>query len=202
MAFVASSYPVPMAEDKSSNTISSTDFSADSQSTSIFSARSRRQFSLFFAGATFVALSALVTRRSFHKRHLATIPHFFQPSNGPPRVPINGAMEALEALNLATVNVTSFTIMIAGGLLWAFDISGLEELKRRVRAELVVDGIGRRESDAEEFGEWLATALERKREKEENGTEKNESKNWMDQAREAFEEEREEARTNERGKRR
>ena len=94
-------------------------------------------------------------------------------------------------------------MMITGGLLWAFDISGLEELRRKLRGGLGVDGSGPGELDVEEeFEAWLATVLERKKEKEEKRTKKNESKDWRDQAREAFEEEREEVRTNERGKRR
>ena len=112
-------------------------------------------------------------------------------------------MEAFEALNIATVNVTSIMIMITGGFLWALDISGMAELRTRIRGGLGFDDSGRGESDVEEeFEEWLATVLGRKQEKEEKRTKKNEDKDWKDQAREAFEEEREEARTNERGKKR
>lgn len=79
---------------------------------------------------------------------------------------MNGAIEAFEALNIATVNVTSFAMMVAGGLLWAFDISSLEDLRRKVRGGMGVDGSGRSEREAEEeMEEWLATVLARREEK-------------------------------------
>lgn len=76
-------------------------------------------------------------------------------------------MEAFEALNLATVNVTSFAMMMAGGLLWALDISSMEELRQKVRGGMGVDGSGRSEREAEEeWEEWLAVTLARREEKE------------------------------------
>lgn len=75
-------------------------------------------------------------------------------------------MEAFEALNIATINVTGFAMMITGGCLWAFDISSMGDLRRRIRGGLGVDGTGRSEVDAEEeMEEWLATVLARKEEK-------------------------------------
>lgn len=81
---------------------------------------------------------------------------------------MNGAVEAFEALNLATVNVMSFAMMFGGGLLWALDISSLDDLRRKVRGGRGVDGSGsgRSEREAEEeMEEWLATVLARKEEK-------------------------------------
>ena len=58
-------------------------------------------------------------------------------------------------------------MMFGGGLLWAFDISGLEDMRRKVRGGLGVDGSGRSESEAEEeFEEWIAGVLKRKEDKE------------------------------------
>lgn len=58
-------------------------------------------------------------------------------------------------------------MMMTGGVLWAADISSLEELRRKVRGGLGVDGTGRGESDVEEdWEEWLARVVERRREKE------------------------------------
>ncbi|MCJ1258685.1 hypothetical protein MMC24_006518 [Lignoscripta atroalba] len=137
-----------------------------SSSNPITNQRSRKQVSLFFAGASFFALSSVITRRSLVRRYAATLPRFYQPSNRPPATPVNGAMEALEALNIATINVTSFLMMMAGGLLWAFDISSMDDMRRKIRGGLGVDGSGRSESDAEqEFEEWLAGVLQRKEEK-------------------------------------
>lgn len=58
-------------------------------------------------------------------------------------------------------------MMMGGGLLWALDISGLEDMRRMVRGRLGVDGVARSERDVEEeLEEWLAGVLKRKDEKE------------------------------------
>lgn len=73
-------------------------------------------------------------------------------------------MVALEALSLATLNVLSWTMMVAGGALWAFDISSMDDLRRKVRKGMGIEG--RTEQDAEEeIEEWLATVLARRDEK-------------------------------------
>lgn len=74
----------------------------------------------------------------------------------------------MEALSLATANLAGFAMMMVGGVGWAADISGVEELRRKVRGGLGVDGSGRSERDVEEeFEEWVAGVLERKERKEE-----------------------------------
>ncbi|KAI4120477.1 MAG: hypothetical protein LQ347_007086, partial [Umbilicaria vellea] len=89
------------------------------------------------------------------------------PSNAPPRVPIHGALDAVEALGMATLNVSGFALMMTGGVLWAFDISSMAELQRKVRGGLGVDGTGRGEEEVEkEFEEWIATVLARKEDKD------------------------------------
>jgi hypothetical protein len=126
-----------------------------------FSPRSRRQLGLFAAGVGFFALSTAITRRSIVRRYKATIPKFYQPSNQP-NLGINGAMEAFEALNIATVNVFSVGMMVTGGLLWAFDIASLDDMRSKVRTNLGVDPI-RTDKDAEdEIEEWFASVLARK----------------------------------------
>ena len=58
-------------------------------------------------------------------------------------------------------------MMVVGGMGWALDISGLDDMRRLVRGGLGVDGSGRDESEVEEeWEEWLAGVLERKKEKE------------------------------------
>jgi hypothetical protein len=126
-----------------------------------FTPRSRRQLGLFAAGVGFFALSTAITRRSIVRRYKATIPKFYQPSNQP-NLGINGAMEAFEALNIATVNVFSVGMMVTGGLLWAFDIASLDDMRSKVRTNLGVDPI-RTDKDAEdEIEEWFASVLARK----------------------------------------
>jgi hypothetical protein len=126
-----------------------------------FSPRSRRQLSLLAAGVGFFAISSVITRRSIVRRYKATVPKFYQPSNRP-STQVNGAMEAFEALNIATVNVFSVGMMVTGGLLWAFDIASLDDMRSKVRTNLGVDPI-RTDQDAEaEIEEWFATVLARK----------------------------------------
>ena len=133
--------------------------------TDIFSARSRKQLGLFLGGASFFFLSSLITRRSLVRRYKATVPKFYQPSNRP-AADVNGAMEAFDALTVATANVLSVSMMVAGGALWAFDISSLEDMRGKIRGGLGIDGSEGRESRAEqEMEEWLATVLARKEEK-------------------------------------
>ena len=132
----------------------------------ITSPRSRKQLGLFFGGASFFLLSTVITRRSLVRRYKAITPKFYQP-NTRPNTTFNAGLEAFEALNLATVNVCSLAMMVAGGTLWAFDISSMDDMRRKIRGGLGVDGSGRSEKDAEEeMEEWLATVLARKEEKE------------------------------------
>ncbi|KAL9609237.1 MAG: hypothetical protein Q9167_005972 [Letrouitia subvulpina] len=98
----------------------------------LFNPRSRRQLSLTFAGATFVALSFFITRRAITRKNISAIPLFYQPSNAPPRVHINGHLEAFEALTLASLNLTSVAVFLTGGLMWAFDVEGVQDLKQRM----------------------------------------------------------------------
>jgi len=57
-------------------------------------------------------------------------------------------------------------MMMTGGALWAFDISTMDDLRRKIRGGLGIDGTGRSERQAEEdFEEWLAETLARKDDK-------------------------------------
>jgi hypothetical protein len=75
-------------------------------------------------------------------------------------------MEAFEALSIATVNVLSFSMMFTGGLLWAFDISSLDDMRRKLRGGLGMDDDERENAAEEEMEEWLTTVLARKEQKE------------------------------------
>ncbi|KAI9747585.1 MAG: hypothetical protein M1815_004076 [Lichina confinis] len=124
-----------------------------------FSSRARKQLALFFAGASFFVLSTAITRRALVRKYKAVLPAFFHQTNrAVPRA--NGPREAVEALNLATLNVFSVALMTTGGVLWAFDISSLDELRTRVRAGMGIHGT---EQEAnEEIEEWIASTLARK----------------------------------------
>jgi len=72
-------------------------------------------------------------------------------------------MEAFEALNIATINVASVGLMATGGLLWAFDISSLEDVRRRVRTTKMNLATDPDDKDAEkEIEEWFSSVLARK----------------------------------------
>lgn len=124
---------------------------------------------IFGAGLAFFAFSLLITRRSFARRRLASNPAFY--TNAPAHheqqaAKVNGAIEAFEALNIATVNVLSVAMMTAGGAMWYLDINSMADARKMIRGGLGVDGTGRTEQQAEEdFEEWMATTLARKEQK-------------------------------------
>lgn len=87
-------------------------------------------------------------------------------------------MEAFEALNLATLNVFSFGMMTAGGVMYALDVNGLEDMRRLMRGGL--EGVAEGKSDEElenEVTEWVASVLGDRFEKQ---LEKEKTKKRMD----------------------
>lgn len=134
---------------------------------SVFSERSLKQLGIFFAGAGFLALSTLITRRSVVRKTRATIPKFYNQSNRPVnKMGSDSSLIALEALNLATLNVMGFGIMTTGGIAWAFDISSIDDLRRMARRHIGPPG-GKTDEEAErEIEEWVAKVLLRKDQKE------------------------------------
>ncbi|KAI0999078.1 hypothetical protein K3495_g9118 [Podosphaera aphanis] len=128
----------------------------------ISSRRSLHQLGLFVAGAGCFALSMAFTRRSISRRYRNNIPRFFHYNNhGDSEV--NGAMEALVALNLATINVCTAGMMTAGGMLWALDVSSLDDMKLKARRNFVDERILKEEEeDGEEIESLIASLLSRK----------------------------------------
>ncbi|KAI5801673.1 hypothetical protein DFH27DRAFT_64897 [Peziza echinospora] len=140
------------------------------------SVRLRRQLTLLLAGPLFLSCSLLVTRRSLARKYLSTIPPRFHSNQHPPLLPPNGAMDAFEALNLATLNVAGFAVTLVGGAMFALDVCNVEELRTRLKGD---DGLGgdmmpeaykelkRKEREAEEeMEEWMVQILARKEVKE------------------------------------
>ncbi|PSR85725.1 hypothetical protein BD289DRAFT_352094, partial [Coniella lustricola] len=137
--------------------------------------RAAKQLGLFFAGAGFLTASALISRRAVARKMVDSYPKFYQPSHYGPRPPPRAPAEkgedqlvAVEALGLATLNVFSFGIMLTGGLMFAFDIGNLEDLRHRARRQIyggngVVDEAADRQVE-----EWIADVLSRKDTKEED----------------------------------
>ncbi|KAI1819942.1 hypothetical protein F4861DRAFT_96634 [Xylaria intraflava] len=140
---------------------------------SIVSQRALKQFGLFMGGACFMSLSVLITRRSIARKARITMPKFYTQSNRPVnKLNSDGSRIALEALNLATLNVLGFAIMMTGGVSWAFDISNIEDLRRMTRKHIGPGG--RTDEEAErEVQEWIAKVLLRKEERQQKGADAN-----------------------------
>ena len=140
--------------------------------------RSNRNKVVFGAGVAFFAFSLLITRRSLARKRLAANPAFYTNAPGhktEQTKQVSGAMEALEALHIATLNVFSLAMMGTGGALWYLDINSITDARRMLRGGLGVDGTGKSEKDAEEdFEEWMATVLARKESKGSQASQTNE----------------------------
>jgi len=105
-------------------------------------ARHFQQLGLFCAGAGFLAASVAVSRRSVLRMRKTSYPHFYW-SNRTPASRMDTSdrgLVAVQALGLATLNVTGFGIMLIGGIGWAFDLSSIEELRHRTRKALTRPG--------------------------------------------------------------
>jgi hypothetical protein len=73
----------------------------------------------------------------------------------------------VEALNIATINVVSVSMIVVGGTLYALDVNSIEELQKLVRRGMGTDDISRSEQEAEEeIEEWVASVLDRRAAKE------------------------------------
>lgn len=139
--------------------------------------RSAKQLGLFFAGAAFLTGSALISRRAVARKMTDAYPKLFQPSHHGPRAPPRNPAEktddtlvAVEALGLATLNVFSFGVMMTGGLMYAFDISNVEDLRHKARRKLygpngVVD-----DAAEQQMEDWIADILSRRDQKEDADT--------------------------------
>ncbi|KXJ93771.1 hypothetical protein Micbo1qcDRAFT_158643 [Microdochium bolleyi] len=133
----------------------------------LFSQRSMSQFGLFAAGASFMALSTIITRRAVARKVRITTPQFYNQSNRPvSKIDSDGSFIAVEALGLATLNVIGFGIMLTGGIAWGFDISGIDDLRDMARRSYGPAG-GKTDEEAErEVEEWVAKVLLRKDQKD------------------------------------
>ncbi|KAJ6112023.1 hypothetical protein N7523_008084 [Penicillium sp. IBT 18751x] len=121
---------------------------------------------LFLGGIAFSAFSVYITRRANIRKQLACIPPFYSSSlYHQPNV--NGAMEAFEALNLATINVFSFGMLTLGGTMYALDINGIEDARKIMRSGLEGTAQGKSDEDLEnDVQEWVASVLGNRFEKQ------------------------------------
>jgi hypothetical protein len=98
--------------------------------------RQKKQFSVMIAGTAFIVMSTIITRRGVARRIRWAKPTYFRQNMHHPEQKFDGGLEALEALSVATVNVFSWSIFYAGGMLWALDIASLEEMRSKLRVRL------------------------------------------------------------------
>lgn len=126
----------------------------------------RRNKLITAAGLAFLGFSVLITRRSLARRRLAARAAFYNDApahNAEQSRKVSGALEAVEALNIATVNVLSLAMIGVGGTLWYLDINDLSDARKMIRGGLGVDGTGKSEEEAnEEIEEVIASILARK----------------------------------------
>src|ERR1700712_3963780 len=127
------------------------------EDSSLFSPRSRKQFSIFLAGSYFCLISSVITRRAVTRRIQWAKPTFFRTNQQHPEQKIDGGLEALEAITVATVNVFSWGIMFFGGVLWATDTSGIEEMRSKLRLRLRLSEEEQKGSQ-EVVHEWVEAA--------------------------------------------
>lgn len=78
---------------------------------------------------------------------------------------MNGAIDAIEALNLATLNTVAFAMLLVGGGMFALDVCSVGELRMKARAS--GDWSETQRAAEEEFEEWVVGVLARKEMKEE-----------------------------------
>ena len=120
--------------------------------------RRRRQNALFFGGLAFTGLSAFVTRRALLRKRLP-FPKTFSPSNEAPKDQGAGALDALQALNLATMNVFSVAMTAVGAGAIYFDIADLGDLRESVRKGVGFDVYAGDTKADKEIEGWIAEVL-------------------------------------------
>jgi len=123
--------------------------------------RQRRKDALLYGGIAFTCLSLFITRRALVRKRIQTNPNTFTPSNTPPPK-VDGAIEAAEALGLATLNVFSIAMVAAGGLMTYFDIADIEDMRDTVRKGVGFDVYGGESEADKEIEGWIADVLSRK----------------------------------------
>lgn len=120
------------------------------------STRQRRQNGLFFGGVAFTLLSLFITRRALTRKHAALA------ANPDAALKVDGPLEAVQALGLATLNTFAFFMAGLGGAMKYFDFADVEDLREGYRRALGYDvHSGESEADREIEG-WIAEVLARR----------------------------------------
>lgn len=123
--------------------------------------RTRRKDALFYGGITFTVLSFIVTKRAIRRRQLQVVPQEFTPSNAP-APEVNGGLEAVEALGLATLLSTSALMAAIGAGMKIFDIADLQDMRDIVKRGQGHDLYGGVPETDKEMEEWMTGVLSQK----------------------------------------
>ena len=119
-------------------------------------ARARRQDGLFFGGVAFTLLSLFITRRALAKKNLAMA------ANPDAAIKVDGPLEAVQALGLATLNVFAFAMAGVGAAMKYFDFADIEDLREGYRRALGYDIHGGESAADKEIEGWIADVLARR----------------------------------------
>lgn len=145
------------------------------EGTPITSQRSLRQLSIFLLGGACLLASTAITRKAVWRRQLRVKPKFYEPNTNPHEY-FSPFHDAIQALNLATMNCASVGVMAVGGIMWSFDVANLREAQASLRRRLNYDSIYGSEDDIpRNLSELIAKSGEMRiaeEEKEENNEEK------------------------------
>jgi hypothetical protein len=137
------------------------------EGTPITSKRSLRQLSVFLFGGACLLATTAITRKAVWRRQLRVMPKFYEPNTNPHEF-FSPFHDAIQALNLATMNCASVGIMAVGGIMWTFDVANLREAQASLRSRLNYDSIYRSEDDIpRNFSELIAASGEMRNVEEE-----------------------------------
>jgi hypothetical protein len=140
------------------------------EGTPVTSPRSLRQLSIFVLGSACLVASTAITRKAVWRRQLRTKPSFYAPNTNPHEF-FSPMSDALQALNMATMNCFSVGLMALGGTMWTFDIANLREARSILRERLNYDSIYQSEDDVPNgLGETLLKAGETRIVEDEDGS--------------------------------
>ncbi|KAF3004338.1 hypothetical protein E8E13_009511 [Curvularia kusanoi] len=142
------------------------------EGTPVTSPRSLRQLSIFCLGSACLLASTAITRKAVWRRQLRQKPAFHTPNTNPHEF-FSPMSDALQALNLATMNCFSVGLMLVGGTMWTLDIANLKEARGILRRRLNYDSIYQTEDDVPNgLGETLLKAGETRLVEEEGDEER------------------------------
>ncbi|QKX63812.1 uncharacterized protein TRUGW13939_10983 [Talaromyces rugulosus] len=121
---------------------------------------------ILISGLFFLSIASVVTRRALARRRLHAIPPFYSSSvyHQPPG---NGALDAAEAFNIATINVASVGMTALGGAMCALGIDNIEQARVKVRTGMgIAEGVPPTAEEEKQFEQdiedWVGKMLDKK----------------------------------------